>query len=719
MSDNNQVQTESTNLAVVEENSLGAATPPTTGWFNLQPNSYGTFGPSYKKEPRDPISKNAQLQKGMLTDEDSGIAFEIDVTKDHIDRFASGIFRCVAKHSGNKGQSLYRPTAVTSTGYTVPALGDLGQHFLIFARGFGSAFAANDGLKELGSGSTGTEIKTSGLTVQASAPANATVEVAGWRGASGDIQLDSSGNLISTIADFTTMGLNEFQWVSIGDPNETSHSFANPDFLGSARIRKIAAHKITFDRRNWLVQQKAYLDLGTLAANLDTVVQAKVAGVAGDSITVAAVDDGVAAAKALLDLGTKTAHVDTVIQARVAGTGGNAITVEISTGAPTAAGVLTEVGQNVKLQIKITATATTVADLESLIGTSTLIEVKTTGTGATSLDGTDAFSAAALAAGTAATAPSVTEVSDAVTLHFTGSATTVAELEAAITALSTKIEIKTAGTPANVLVNTADEFSATALDHGTSGADDGAGKTIDVYFSRWYRNVATDHADYRTPSYAFEVSYQTLDAGAPEYEYLLGNMVDEWAWDLALTTKAKISAKFVGLRTMNPTASRKTGPSVALNPNTNLGVSTAADLIRLRVVDHDEVGVSTDFQSLKVTATNSVSPEKQLGQLGASKINLGKHKEMVEAACIFTNDLVIKSVKDNRTLALDVMMRNGDFGALLDVQSMTMDSADRKMERDKSVIVDNKATGFQDDDSGSTASLSVFAYLPPILVDDE
>jgi hypothetical protein len=714
---NNQVQTESTNLAVVEENSLGAKTPPTTGWFNLQPNSYGSFASQYKKLPRDPISKNAQLQKGMLVDEDSGISFEMDVTKDAIDRFAGGIFRCVAKHSGNKGQSLYRPTAVTGTGYTVPALGDLFQYFLIYARGLG--VAANDGLKQLGAGSIATEIKTAGLAVQASVPSNATVEIAGYRGQSGDIELDADGNLISTLADFTTWGLNPYQWVSIGDPNDATHSFAIADFIGSARVETIAAHKITFSRRNWLVEQKAYLDLGTLAANLDSVVQAKVTGAAGDTISVTAVDDGVAAVKAFLDLDTPSLGINTVVRAKVAGTVGNDITVEVYGGAPTAAGVLTEVGRNVKLQVKLTAVATTITDLEALIATSTLIEVKTPGTGAHTIVAGDVFNATALASGTNATAASVSEIGDAVTLHFTGSATTVAEIEAAITATSTKIEIKTAGTPGAVLVNTSDEFGPDLLDHGTSGADDGAGKTIDVYFSRWYRNVATDHADYRAPSFAFEITYQTLNDGAPEYEYPLGNMVDEWKWNIPLTTKATISAKFVGTKTLNPTTSRKTGPSAAINPSTNLGVSTATDLLRLRMSNVDESGISTDFQSLTVTSTNGVSAEKQLAELGATKMNIGKHKAMVDAACIFTSSDVIKAVKDNRDAALDVMMRNADFGALLDVQSMTLDSADRKLERDKSVIVDSKASGFQDKLTGSTESLSVFAYLPPIVADDE
>jgi hypothetical protein len=402
-----------------------------------------------------------------------------------------------------------------------------------------------------------------------------------------------------------------------------------------------------------------------------------------------------------------------VIRAKVAGVGGNAITVDFIGDAGAAAGTLVEIGTNVTIHYKPTAVASTVADIETLIGTSTLIEVKTPGTGANILDASDAFAPEALDSGTDATAPSVTEVGSDVTIHFTGGASTVAQIEAAIDAGSTLIDVKTPGTGTNVAVHGADEFAFVNLAGGASGADDGVGKTIDVYFTRWYRNVAIDDPDYRRPSYAFEVAYPTLgDDGSPEYEVMLGNMVSQWTWTFALTTKAVVDAQFIGTRSLPITGTRLTGPSAALDPNTNLGVSTSTDLMRLRVSNADETGISTDFQSLKITVKNNVSPQKQIGELGATKMNTGDHEVMVEADVIFTSADVINAIRDNRDATLDILMRNGDFGALLDVQAMTIDSGDRKLEKNKSVIIASKATGFENSLTGSTESLSVFAFLP-------
>ena len=581
-----QVQVEGVGTAVVEESEFGATTPPTTGWSNLDVNSLSGVGSQMKKTPRDPISKNLQLRKGMLTGMDSGISFEHDVTKDLLDVFGGAIYRCAPKHSGGTAQSLFRPTAVTATGYTVPAAGDLQQRTLVFARGF--ANAANNGLKLVAAASTTTEIKTSGLVVESSPPAGATVEVAGFRFVAGDAVMTAAGNITVSAANFTTMGLNVEQWVVVGGRQDNAlFSFDNLFYQGAAKIETIASGQLTLSRRTWDVFA-----------------------------------DFVFTADAGTDLATKTAHG--------LETGFGPIRVSNSGGAlPT-----------------------------GLVA------------------GTDYW---------------IINIS-ANTFKFAASyANAIA---------GTPIDLTTNGTGTQTLHT----------------ADNGVGQELEVYFSRWYRNVPIDHSDYRTPSFAFEITYPELMAGSPGYEYPIGNVLDEAVWNFPLEDKATMSLTFVGTRCLNPTASRKTGPSTALDPTTDSGVSTATDLQRLRVTGTDELGISTDFQSLKITDKNNVSPQKQLAALGARLMNQGKHTVAVEADVIFTDSEVIEAVRDNRDACLDILMRNEDFGALLDVQKMTVDSVDRKFERDKTVTLDTKAMGNQD--GLSTDSLSVFAWLPELPEDE-
>ena len=231
----------------------GFAVAPTVDWVQFQANPGGirNWQNSYQVTERDPLSKYATMEAGEPVGFDATPELEHDLTKDLLDVIASPTFRSIAKHSGNTGESLFRPTAVTATGYTVPTLGALTQGLLIKAQGF--ATAANNGVKLVGAGSIATEIKTLGLVAEVVDPqAGATVEVCGVQGALGDIQIDIDGNLISTVLDLTTLGLYAGQWLAIGGAT-TATRFATADYNGTAKIVSTTTTKITLARRSWTV----------------------------------------------------------------------------------------------------------------------------------------------------------------------------------------------------------------------------------------------------------------------------------------------------------------------------------------------------------------------------------------------------------------------------------------------------------------------------------
>lgn len=230
-----RVLTNATTLQVAAESSLG--TQPSSGWRTVEPTTIGKFGPTLTKLTREPISKNRQRRKGALTDLDSSVEFECDVTYDHLKMFVEGLMFATAK-----GGTILTVTAVTATGYTVASGGDFAAKTLIRARGF--ATAANNGLKVVGSGSTSIETKTSGLTAEAVAPTGAIIEVCGVQGATADFTINASGNLASTAFDWTTavgalIQVGQFIW--IGGDVGSSNVFANTANRGLARITSKSA----------------------------------------------------------------------------------------------------------------------------------------------------------------------------------------------------------------------------------------------------------------------------------------------------------------------------------------------------------------------------------------------------------------------------------------------------------------------------------------------
>jgi hypothetical protein len=218
-----------------------------------------------------------------------------------------------------------------------------------------------------------------------------------------------------------------------------------------------------------LEETKAELDLDTPSADLDTIVRAKVGGVAGNSITVAAVADNDALTKASLAMAGPSTLCDTVIEAAVGGADGNDATIAFVADG-TGAGTLDESGWPVVVFHYETA-VTTVTNFESAISGSTNLDVKTGGTGANILeDPGDTFAATSLAGGLDSEGVTLVEGATTCVIHYVDGESTVGDVETAIAADSNLIEVKTAGTGATVLTG-ADAFSATALAGGAAETD--------------------------------------------------------------------------------------------------------------------------------------------------------------------------------------------------------------------------------------------------------
>lgn len=94
------------------------------------------------------------------------------------------------------------------------------------------------------------EIQVSGSDLVDETPAtvdNATVETAGVRGATGDLEIDSDGNLISTALDFTTLDIIPGHAIHIG--GDSDHRFSSSENFGFARVTVVETNKLTLDKK--------------------------------------------------------------------------------------------------------------------------------------------------------------------------------------------------------------------------------------------------------------------------------------------------------------------------------------------------------------------------------------------------------------------------------------------------------------------------------------
>ncbi len=224
--------------------------PGTPAWKALDPNSYTDFGGQLSTVARNPINANRQNKKGTPTDFQAAGGFNIDKTASNLLDLLQGFFFADA-YEKPKTRPL-NGAAITVTGVTSTTFA-AASGLTIFRVGHivkphGFAVANNNNIRVL-TAVSGTALTTTGLTAEASPPANASVEAVGFQFTSGDATLTVSGGeltLGATTQNLTQLGLNVGEWIFIGGDTTATSPATSPK--GYARIKSIAAGAIVFDK---------------------------------------------------------------------------------------------------------------------------------------------------------------------------------------------------------------------------------------------------------------------------------------------------------------------------------------------------------------------------------------------------------------------------------------------------------------------------------------
>lgn len=236
---------------------------------------------------------------------------------------------------------------------------------------------------------------------------------------------------------------------------------------------------------------------------------------------------------------------------------------------------------------------------------------------------------------------------------------------------------------------------------------------VDILFGDFIRNVAVDNADFIERSFHFEATFVNLDnPPGDKYEYAAGNFCNSLAFNLPLTDKATMTPGFVGTDAQEATDTRATGAATALNPLGTAAYNTSADILRLRITEADEAGLTTDFKNVTLTLNNNVSPEKVLGLLGAKFLNAGNFEVNLEAQLLFTDSAVTGAIRENRTLTMDFRIKNDDGAVYFDIPSMILGGGDREFPVDESVLVNVTGEAFNDATLGTSLGVSSFPIVP-------
>jgi len=269
-----RVLTNNVSLQYAIEDSIGVL-PGSPLWKLTEPNNISAYGASITTVARRPISRERGRKKGTVTNLESAVEFDADLTMESAADFAEGFvfaefanveFDLKASSGTVPPPATTGPDAFTIDGASTLLAGKMvwvtGQgRTLVYAKGYTNA--ANNGIHELAAdvGGTDTSVQVTSSLVAETPSTNASLQVCGIRVSDADLTLTVSGStatLVSSadIADWSTLGILPGQFILIGSPNGSggvqnalgTAAGSADDTYGYARVTSISGATLNLDK---------------------------------------------------------------------------------------------------------------------------------------------------------------------------------------------------------------------------------------------------------------------------------------------------------------------------------------------------------------------------------------------------------------------------------------------------------------------------------------
>lgn len=246
----------------------------------------------------------------------------------------------------------------------------------------------------------------------------------------------------------------------------------------------------------------------------------------------------------------------------------------------------------------------------------------------------------------------------------------------------------------------------------TVGAQDlGAGKTIRIGFTRFFRNVPIDSADYLEQWLHGEL--EELGPGTANAAiYTRGEGLGVKTFEISAPLEAKIvsTVSYVGKNIGDPVlaANRVVGPSTAYSPQAVALIDTASDTKKIRLLD-SAGELAADINSWTLTFDNNITPLKVQGDIAAKDLIFGKFDVNLTMQAYFSNWDQARALNDNRDLRWDAYNANHQVGVWWRMPYCALRNGSRSYPANSVVTIDMGVPGFRDPFTNIVASLSVFA----------
>jgi hypothetical protein len=247
-------------------------------------------------------------------------------------------------------------------------------------------------------------------------------------------------------------------------------------------------------------------------------------------------------------------------------------------------------------------------------------------------------------------------------------------------------------------------------------ADDGATKTIRIFFGKVIQNAA-DPTNIKRRSYNVERSLGN-DGSGTQSEYVIGSVPGELTINMKEASKVEVDLTFVGLdvESRSGTVGLKIGTRVSAAGESAFNTSLDIVAMYLAVVAPGTMNPTAlfgYFSDAKFVINNNITPDKALAVMGAFEVNAGLFAVSATGTAYFTSVAAIDAIRHNYDVCLTTILAKEHAGIVLDIPLLSLGDGANKVEKDKPISVSLTQTAAKNV-AGYTCLINFFEYLPTI-----
>lgn len=250
------------------------------------------------------------------------------------------------------------------------------------------------------------------------------------------------------------------------------------------------------------------------------------------------------------------------------------------------------------------------------------------------------------------------------------------------------------------------------------GADDGDGKTVQLFFGVFYRNVADGDPDYiEEPAWWAELRDTGVGtANAAVFSYVKDMVINSVSLAMGVESKIEATLSFTARSITAPVeaADRRSGPASAYPAvSMELFDTSCSDMLVHRLMNAENNSLLiAEVNSCTLTIEHGVTARKQLAACGAAGMIFGNIAPRLEMETFFERRAVPVAIENNTTCRYECVLRNGQAAVFIELPALTLSGGAKTYAENSPVMMTIAAPAHRDTLTNRILSMSVIPYIP-------